>query len=299
MALQRISNLALFSSTMRNITNTQSSLFDLQDQISSGIRAKNFKGLNGQVEQFIGLEAQIRKLDTFQKNNTVLEARLQSASQSVGSIIEVADQIEDLIVLKRSAVTSENLSFKLQLQNKIKAVADALNVSSEGRYLFGGTRTDTKPVPEALVSNISVGVPDTGYYVGSNESVVNRIDQSLEVEFPARGDDIAFQQVFAAVNLALEGDNNDASLAKAVQLIQEAQLGLNGVQARFNSTIINVQEINNRNEQQALYLKGVTEQVAKTDVVAATTKMANDQATLQASYQVFARLIQLKLSDYL
>ena len=299
MGVQRISNLALFSSTMRNITNTQSSLFALQDQISSGIRAKDFKGLNGQVEQFIGLEAQTRKLDMFQKNNTVLEARLQSASQSVGAVIEVADQIEDLIVLKRSAVTSENLSFKLQLQNKIRAVADALNVSSEGRYLFGGTRTDTKPVPEALVSNISPGVPDTGYYVGSNESVVNRLDESLEVEFPARGDDIAFQKVFAAVNLALEGDNSDASMAKAVRLIQEAQLALNGVQSRFNSTIINVQEINNRNEQQSLYIKGVTEQVAKTDVVAATTKMANDQATLQASYQVFARLIQLKLSDYL
>lgn len=299
MAVQRISNLALFTSTMRNITNTQASLFGLQEQISSGIRAKDFKGLNGQVEQFVGLEAQARKIRAFQDNNTVLEARLQTANQSMDTIVEIADQIENLIVLKRSSASEENLSFRLQLQDKIKAVADALNVTSEGRYLFGGTRTDTKPVPEALVSNISPGVPDTGYYAGSDETVVHRLDENLEIDFPARADDIAFQKLFAAVDLAIHGFNNDASISKAIDIVQSAQLDLNGVKSRFNSTIINVQQANDRHEQQSLYVQGVTEQVAKTDVVAATTKMANDQATLQASYQVFARLIQLKLSDYL
>jgi len=298
MAIQRISNVSLFNSTIRNIGSTQQSLYDLQQQISSGIKATDFRGLNGQVEQFVGLEAQLRKLELFQQNNSVIESRLKIANQSMDSIVDIVDQMENLMVQRRSATSDENLNFTLQMRDKLQAMADALNVTSDGRYLFSGTATNTKPVPEAIVTSVTLGVPDDGYYAGSKESVSNRVDSNIEVEFPVRADDPAFQKVFAAVNLALSS-NGEGSIATAIDMIQQAQTDINSVQAKINSTLINISQIGDRQSQQKLYLQGITEEVAKTDIVAATTKVANDQAILQASYQVFARLVQLKLSDYL
>lgn len=299
MAVQRISNVSLFNSTMRNITSTQFSLFTLQEQISSGIKAKDFKGLNGQVEQFVGLEAQTRRLDLYKMNNAVLESRLTTANTSMTTIIEVADQIEDLMVQMRSVVTSEQSNFVLQIQNKMKTIADALNVQAEGRYLFGGTATDKMPVPNSITTNHTPGIPDTGYYAGSAESVMHRIDDNIEMDFPVRADDIAFQRLFAAVDLALKSPDSDDTMRRAIDMIQLAQSDMNTAQARVSSALVNLEQVSARQDTTKQYIRGLTEQVSKTDIVAATTKAANDQAVLQASYQVFARLIQLKLSDYL
>ncbi len=304
MAVQRISNIMLFNSTMRNVNSTQSSLYSLQEQISSGLKSKTYQGLNGQVEQFVGLDARLNRIDLYLGNNSVATARLQTANKAMDNIIDMTDQIEDLIVAARNPATGGALNFVQQIKDKLQSVAEAMNISFEGRYLFSGTATDTKPVPNINIDNARFGVPDAGYYAGSPETVSARIDDGVDVPFPVRADDIAFQQLFTAVNMAVTAygngsGSNDAGLADAVKMIQQAQDGMNAIQGRIGSTVLNVEQVTARQTQLKLYWKGVVEDISKTDIVAATTKVANDQATLQASYQVFSRLVQLKLSDYL
>ncbi|MBA4274690.1 MAG: hypothetical protein C0436_03445 [Alphaproteobacteria bacterium] len=301
MAIQRISNVALFNSTMRDISKTQVSLFDLQQQISSGIKSRDFKGLNGQVEQFVGLEVKINKIDMYLENNQISSARLQTASKSLDSIIDITDSIEDFMVAARSPATSTDLNFVQQIKDKLQAVADSMNVTFEGRYLFSGMATDTKPVPTVPVANSEFGVPDDNYYAGADVSTSLRADDDVTIAFPVRGDDEAFQKLFASVNIAIKAYENksDSGMQDAITMIQDAQDKLSGAQGRIGSAVLNLEQITDRQTQLKLYWKGVTEQISKTDIVSATSKVANDQAVLQASYQVFARLVQLKLSDYL
>jgi hypothetical protein len=56
---------------------------------------------------------------------------------------------------------------------------------------------------------------------------------------------------------------------------------------------------NDRHEAQDVYWKGVQEDKLNADVVALATKLSSDSATLQATFQTFARINNLKLSDYL
>lgn len=301
MAIQRISNASLFNSTMRDMGTTQTSLYNLQRQISSGLKANDFKGLNGQVEQFVGLESKIARVQIYSDNNQITTARLQTASKSLDSIIEISDAIEDLMVAARNPATEQNLDFVAQIKNKLQGVADSMNVTFEGRFLFGGTATDDKPVPNVPVPNVEYGVPDTEYYKGSDVSTISRIDDDIDIPFPVRGDDEAFQSLFAAVNMSIDAytSNSDTGMQAAITMMQKSLDQLTAAQGRVNATIINVEQVTDRQAQLKLYWTGITEQVSKTDIVAASSKAAADQATLQASYQVFARLVQLKLSDYL
>lgn len=301
MAIQRVSNVTLFNSTMRDVTNTQVNLFNLQQQISSGIKSRDFKGLNGQVEQFINLEAKITKVDLFVENNAVTKSRLETANKALTSIVEIADGIEDLMVAARSPATASGLNFERQIIDKLRAVGDSMNISIEGRFLFSGTATNTKPIGDLPVANSEEGVPDDNYYQGSNVSTTIRMDEDVEYDFPVRGDDPGFQKLFAAVNMAVSAFNNknDDGMARAIDMMQDAQDDIIAAQGRISSTAYHIEQVTDRQTQLKLYWQGVTEQVSKTDIVAATTKVANDQAVLQASFQVFARLVQLKLSDYL
>ena len=180
-------------------------------------------------------------------------------------------------------------------------MATALNVNFDGRYVFSGTASNSKPVPNINVAPVVNGVADANYYAGSPESSGMRADENIEYDFPVRADDPAFQKIYAAAHSAMKafaaGDMD--GLRRSLDLMQAGQQDLVGVQAKVNMQILNVTDINDRLNSMNLYWKGMTEKVGKTDIVAASTQIASYEAVLQATFQVYARLSQLKLSDYL
>lgn len=302
MTINRVSTLSLFNRTQRDISGTLGNLAELQGQISSGFRTDNFKGLNGQVEHFTLLEARLRKIEQFRQSNAVTEARLRTADQALDQLTTTADDLENLLVLRRSATGNEgSLQFAQQAQDLIARLTDSINTQFEGRYIFGGIDTANPPVQEPLPNPVEVGVPDNGYYLGSDTNITYRIDERIEDEFPVRGDDIAFQNIIAGYHLALQADavDGDDQLAQALDLIQTGQEQLVAARARTNTAIINIEQVGTRLDQLRTYLKGVTEQVVRTDTVAAATEVANHEAVLQATFQVYSRLSQLRLSDFL
>ncbi len=303
MSVNRIGNLGIFKNTFRNISGVQSDLATLQKQISSGIRSDNFRGLTGQVEQFTFLEAKQRESKLYQENNTIALARLRTADQSVSQIVEIADQIEDLILLRRNGTTtSEALNFNIQLRNLAQNAATEMNVKLEGRYLLSGTSTERPPITNPFAPQAEDGVPDDAFYEGSKTSVEFKTDDRINFDFPVRGDDPAFQKLFTAVNMALKADvggGGSEDFTGALNMVQAAQEDLNTLRSAVNSQIIVVEQITVRHKSTELYLKGVTEEVAKTDVLGASIELASNQAILQASFQAFARLSQLQLVDFL
>lgn len=301
MAVTRIGSLALFQNTFRNLSGVQATLGQLQRQVSSGIKAQDFRGLNGQVEQFTFLEARMRQTTQFIQNNQINVARLKTTDQALTQMIEIADQLENVFVQRQNGAAAQHISFEQQVRNMTDSIVSELNVKFDGRSLFGGTNTAGLAVTNAYTAPAQDGVPDDGYYGGSKSDVVYRADERIEFDFPVRADDPAFQKLFAAVNMAIKAHNaNDFDgVAKAVDMLQAAQVDLNTARARVNSSTIALEQINERHSSTMLYIKGVTEEISKTDVVGASIEIANNQAILQAGFQAFARLQSLRLVDYL
>ena len=74
---------------------------------------------------------------------------------------------------------------------------------------------------------------------------------------------------------------------------------ITAIRATVNSNQVNLQDINQQHSDLQLYWKGVTESISHTDLLDASTKISSDQALLTASFQAFARITSLHLSDYL
>lgn len=301
MAVTRIGSLALFQNTFRNLSGVQATLGELQKQVSSGIKAQDFRGLNGQVEQFTFLEGKMRQTTQFIQNNQINVARLKTADQALSQMIEITDQLENIFVQRQNGAASQHISFVQQVKNMTDSIVSEVNVKFDGRSLFGGTNTADLAVTNAYTPPAEDGVPDDGYYGGSKTNVVYRADERIEFDFPVRADDPAFQKLFAAVNMAIKAHDADDydGVAKAVDMLQAAQADLNTARARVNSSTIALEQINERHNSTKLYIKGVTEEISKTDVVGASIEIANNQAILQAGFQAFSRLQSLRLVDFL
>ncbi len=296
----RVGSLSLVTDVLRDVSSSQTKLGELQYQISSGYKSRDFAGLNGSVEQFTQVTSQINRATQFNRNNALNIAKLQTADVALGNITDIADKIKNAIIGANGAVL-QTANLPQVVGDLLKAMGSELNTAFNGQYIFGGTDTITAPVPDTNVTNTVMGVPDDNYYVGSKDDATLRLDDRTEATFPARADHSAFQKIYAAAKQAIAGAvSNDASqLQAAQQLIQTGQQELSTLRSTVGTTVNNIQTADARLKDLTTYWKELSDGISKTDVVAASTEVAGYQSILQASYQVYARLSQLRLSDFL
>lgn len=301
--ISRVSTLALHTTTINNFTKVQGDLSVLQDQISSGFKGRDFEAYDGQVEQLTGLEKEVKKLQSYIENNAETVSRLTTVENAVGELVEITSSIEALMTGQNPANANDAV-FQAQIIQLRFAVADELNISLEGRYLFGGTRTDVPPVIDdpSVPSTVVSGVPDDVYYQGSKQNVTARAQDNVQFDYEARADDPAFQKLFAGLSLAVEsgGANTDrVKFNQAQDLVAEAKQEIIALQARVSARRVDVDRIVTRQQDTQLYFSGVLDTILNVDTIAAASRVAIDEATLTATFQVFARASSLRLSDFL
>lgn len=300
MVSTRIGSLALINDTLRDVSNSQTRLGDLQQQISSGLKSRDFAGLNGSVEQFTQVNGQIERAQQFAINNRLNISKLQTTDIALANIGELADQIKNAIVGTNGAnIGTSNLA--QQVTDLLASIGGELNANFNGAFIFGGTDTLNPPVPSTSVTNTANGIPDDNYYEGSKQNATLRADERTELEFPVRADDIAFQKIYAAARQAINAVNSQdtTQLQAAQQLIQDGLRDLTAVRSRLGGTVNNVQQTDARLKDLRTYWQQLSDGISKTDIVEASTEVAGYQAILQATFQVYARLSQLRLSDFL
>lgn len=301
--ITRASTHAQLTRLIGDINTTQTRLFDAQNQLSSGLKTDSFSGFNGQVEQFVFLEAKIKTAVAYQENNAVNISRLETMKESLQQITNMADEMEDLLVLRRNPAIAQDISFGQQMRAKILAVAGELNTSFEGKYMFSGTRTNVPPVitEPSVPAPVENGVPDDGYYQGSKSDVTMRADDNVELDARVRADAEAFQKIFAAAHMSLEADaqDDDEMLQQSIDMLQEGLDGVIALESSINADILTITNITERQNSLELYWKGVTEELSKTDILSVSTQLSVDQTVLQASFQAFASINSLRLVDFL
>ena len=296
----RIGSLSIITDTLRDVSLSQNKLGELQNQISSGYKSRDFEGLDGSVEQFTQITAQLGRTQQYSTSNKGNIAKLQTADAVIGQIIDIADQMKNIMVGANGAIIQTG-NIPQVMNDLLTSLANQLNGTFNGNYLFGGTDTANPPIPSTSVANVTLGVPDDSYYAGAKQDGIMRADDRTDITFPVRADDVAFQKIYAAAKQAVTAAQNSDSvmMQSAQQLIQSAQGDLIAARSRVGSAVVNIQANDDRLTAVAGYLKELSDNVSKTDLVAASTEVSGYQAILQASFQVYARLSQLRLSDYL
>jgi flagellar hook-associated protein 3 FlgL len=301
MDISRISTYNTHQGTLGDAVSVQAELFRLQGQISSGLKADTFQDLNGQVESFTALDNRLRRTDLFIQQNQLTDNRLKTMSNVLDQVVDIANDTKNLLVLARNDATGDSLAFNERLEGLWGAFVGQMNTNADGRYLFSGTRTDTAPVDTDFPILEESGTADDGYYRGNKENMQFRVQDDYEFAQTVRADDPAFQSIAAAFSMAKDAYNSgdDVKMGQAFDFIQTGISSVLDLQATLNTQSINVNNATERLQTLKLYWKGVREDMINTDLVSASTQVAINQSILQASFQAFARINQLKLSDYL
>jgi flagellar hook-associated protein 3 FlgL len=306
----RISTQSQHQQIIKDINNSQTFLADLQRQISSGQRAETFPDLGSSISRTIDLESRIKSADRYQSGNNIVISRLKVMSGSVDSLVKVAQEFRNIVSQERGA-SGSIIDLTGTARAGLKKVADSLNASLNGRYLFAGGKTDSPPInlENIQLSNLEVDennnpVGSDLYYDGDGEIFAVQATENLDIEYGVTGNNEAFRYLVAAIHMGIEaeeetGTAKDEKLGDAMTLINQAIDGLTQVNYTVNSNIVTLEDVNSIHAAAGVQLKDFLGKENDSDVVDASIRVSQGQATLTALLQTFARISQLSLTQFL
>jgi flagellar hook-associated protein 3 FlgL len=186
-------------------------------------------------------------------------------------------------------------------QNLLDNVSGQLNSKINGRFVFAGSRTTTRPVTVPVPNPTNFGTPDSTYYQGDSLKLTARLDESTTITYGITGDRIEFQNAIGALKAAIEGANTNNRTLKntALSLAETAIQGLAGLRTEMGVDMDSISRANSRNNDFLLFTEGMISDIENVDIAFTVARLATEQTILQASYMTLARVTSLSLVDFL
>lgn len=303
----RVANYAQHLLTMSYTMRTQSSLAGKQIEIASGKRAQQYSTISSDSSQLVNIERSVARTEQFTRNIDQALTRLGIMESATATLVQRATEV---LAIMSSAISGENINDVPLQEFAATFLAEAeslLNTQHEDRYLFAGSLTDAPAVdltdaaytPQAGLPGIFTA--DFDYYQGDTLQLSVRADETFETIYGITADETAFEEMLRALSyMDYAGANLDVPvLEQAYTMMKSAVDGLSDIRGRIGASSKVLEATANGHQDYLTYSTNLVSTLEDVDVAEATTRLAQDEVQLQASYLSLSRITELSLLQYL
>lgn len=276
--------------------------------ITSGKTATRYAGISADSRRLVSIEATHVRITRYTENNQLIDQRLQTMESSVSQLVDIASNFRTLLV---GALNSNNATVSgidLEAGNLLQQVAGILNVDFDGRYLFAGSKTDTKPVDLTAAGFVTPpatypSAVETDYYLGDANTLTTQAGPDLNLSYGIRANESAFEKLIRSLHLvstAVVAPNPDtARLSEGLRLAEEAITELSQVVSRIGVARGAIDTANKGHSETLLYAEQTIGEIGNTDLTKAITILSGDRASLEASFATLAQMRTISLINFL
>ncbi len=314
--MARIADLAQNKLVRSVILDTQQRLSDKQLQISTLQKSQNYAGISGDSNRLVTLEASEHRMAQFLNDNTFVNLRMNTMLTSIDSIKTTMGDVKGLLrdILDGDGGLPSGIDKDDVTDIKISELTDFLNVKVNGRYLFSGSKTDTKPVvpgdmtnanPPAFDGSYNTASEPSFYYQGDDTVLKARIDEGVVLKYGVTAAEPAFEKIIRAVRVLRSTliDGSDANyLAKmqgALDLVIDAEEDLQALELSIGTKVQQLASTNKNLENSKDLADGIISDIESANTFEAVAELTQDQTMLEASYNTVVRLSNLTLTKFL
>jgi flagellar hook-associated protein 3 FlgL len=304
----RVSSFSQHNLLMSQTQNLQARIADTNISISTGRSAQRYSGIATEAKQLLSLQASKSQLTQFDKNIDLVGGRLQAMETSVSNLVKIASDFRTRLLQGLNLNNASEMGIDVEAQNLLEQVASELNVQFDGRYLFGGSRTDVAPVdlndPTFLTPpGTYPSTADTTYYQGDGKTLSARIGSDQTSDYGVNADASGFEKLIRALHLVatatVSPTPDSARLSDALDVITQSISEISIIQSGIGVSRSELDGATKTHQDTLTYIDQMTTNISDTDVAGAITQLSNDQATLQASFAAIAQIGQTSLLNYL
>ena len=299
--INRIGTRTGFESLMGLNQQTLQRTYNLQIQISSGLKSQNYSGISDVSGRLVNFEGAKTRLDQYLDDITVTRNRLSLAETQVDSIRDMANQFRNDLL---KALNAENDQFQptaeiaKQFMDQMESL---LNTKDGDQYIFSGSRSDVAPVNlKAFSTPIDVNTSNTEYYQGDDYEAFSRVGEGRTVTYGTTANDPTFEKLIRAMRNVFNNPNDNGKLRDSLALVEEvAQKDIPAMISGIGVKVAQMDRIQDIHEQNILILTNTISEMKDTNIIDASAKVSQENNILQASFLALSKISSISLANYL
>ncbi len=289
--------------TMVDLQRVKERYSQLQEQLTTGKRIARLADDPTGAALVIDFKTSVHRNQQFVRMIGTARNRMQASETALGSVDNSLTRLMELAEQGLNGTTGA--TGRAMMANEVDGVRTNLiaisNSEVEGKFLFAGTRTQTRPFngpaagpvlysgdPNSITVDVSVGVPATVNLPG-------------DMVFFGSGGQGSASDVFQAVT-----DLRDGLTTNNVALIQTAYTNLKGIQSHFSNmtTLLGgrqaaLDQLQDNIEEYTGSLQAIQGAYEDLDYPSAITEFTKLETLQQASLSTLGRVSRQNLFDYL
>lgn len=315
----RITNTSMIRNHMYDTQQNLTRMNKVNEQINSSKVVNRVSDDPHKAIRIMNLNNEIKYTEKYNYNIDETVGWMNTTDGSLEHLGTVLGDIkEDILKIGNGTYSDEEFkAVQAQTNEKLKEIADVMNTTYTGKYMFGGTNVDEAPIimeekdgvvtlkinPNSNTNDLRADISD-GINIDYNvsvEEIFNGVDSN--------GNPTNFLEelnnVSQLMNKMINGDDAQKSAAKE-QLLGTTKSNVDNLynhaldeRTSLGVRVSTAEKVKDLNEEDILNMKGVLSMDQDVDQVQAFIELKTSELVYQASIKVGAKLIQPTILDYL
>ncbi|MGN9164767.1 flagellar hook-associated protein FlgL [Tissierellaceae bacterium HCP3S3_D8] len=308
----RITNNVLNNSFIRNLSKNLKQMQKYQNQLSTGKEVSRPSDNPLLVGKIMSMDNNIMQNEQYNSNISDTLGWVKTQDSALRDATDVLHRIKDLMIYASNGSLSETDrgAIKDEVQMQVEHLADVLNTNFDGRYIFGGQETTTRPFEVGDASGSMLNYNDKP---GAKENITREIATGVTIDLIVDGSKITNADKASADNQELgvllgkvitaidRGDEDDLKNLSEDYLADIEFHTDNVVKVRTQIGAINnrLDAAKDRNESENLNLKSVLSEKEDIDIAEKFMEYMVMTTVYQASLSIGSKILQPSILDYL
>ena len=322
----RITNSSMIRSHMYDTQNNLTNMSKINQQISTGKVINTVSDDPHKAIRIMNMNNEIKYTEKYNSNIDETVGWMNTTDGALESTGNLLNEIKETILKVGNGTYSQNemKSLNADINEKIKQLADTLNSTYGGKYLFAGTNVDDAPItvienPDGTVK-LEFSKDKNGQTIPNTDDLKADISSGINIDYnisvgeifnikDGNGNNInlldEINNLSTLMNNIANGDEQTASTAKEELLNNTKgkidQLFDHVVNERtsLGVKVSTAEKIKEFNDDNIINMKNVLSLDQDTDHVEKFIELKSLELVYQASIQVGAKLIQPTILDYI
>ena len=307
--INRVSTYGLSQLLLSQYQSIQSSMSTSQQQISSGKVGTQYADVKDQAGVLAAAKAKAATVASYTATTKDVVNRLGFYDTQLQGLSDLTSQLRQ--AMGDALANGSGTAFMDKVKSLYDQAVNILNTQVDGKYIYGGSRTDTPPVNAATLDDL-VAAPDVAS-VFDNTTVkqTDRIDDNLTMQTGITASETATDlfQMFKDIGTFAAGASGpfDTKLTQAQSsflstqnaAVPAIQDGIDVVAAQNGARSNQASAMLDQQQATADYYTKFIGDIQDADLPTAIAKLNADQVAAAAAGKMIAGLNSLSLLNYL
>ncbi|KRL02652.1 flagellar hook-associated protein FlgL [Liquorilactobacillus hordei] len=306
----RISNNIMYSDFIKNLGTNSSKVQKTMNQLSSFKEVSKSSDNPLLVSKIMGLNVALDQNQMYSKtiNDAISWTQVQdSALNDAGTTML---RIRTLVQSSATATagTDEVKANKDEIQQSISELVDTLNTNFDGRYIFGGSNTNTPPY---VVKKNSDGDITGIDYQGTDQNLPREISEGVSVDLLSNGNNLMnthdkttgkddnLGTYFNDLVSALNSDDKTQLSGDLLSRFDNLSDNITSVRSQVGALENRLSAAQSRNSTETLNLKEEISDKQDVDVASKYMEYQNQMTAYQATIAMGTKIMQTTVLNYL